>query len=213
MIRLFRRFDLYFYPFSFISFLVFTLFLFDKSKLTLTVFVKGTVFYFFESFFHTLKLKSSNIISVYFFVAMSFMLIFLNVSSIFCYNFAFTSQVRTVLFLSMLFWTIFISFNMIYNLKGLLEHIIPQGSPFYLTPFLFLIEIIRNLIRPITLIVRLVANILSGHLLIILLSRIVFNYFSFTPLYILLNTVEIFVALIQSYIFITITCLYYSEIN
>ena len=78
---------------------------------------------------------------------------------------------------------------------------------------LLVIEIIRMVIRPITLRVRMIANILAGHLLMILLAGMVEHLGSAFPLYILLNTVELFVACIQSYIFIVIISLYYSDRN
>ncbi|WP_227643598.1 F0F1 ATP synthase subunit A [Klebsiella pneumoniae] len=50
-------------------------------------------------------------------------------------------------------------------------HIIPQGTPIILIPFIVLIETIRNIIRPRTLSIRLTANIIAGHLLLTLLRR------------------------------------------
>lgn len=95
-------------------------------------------------------------------------------------------------------------------------HLIPVGTPFALVFFMFLIELVRNLIRPITLSVRLLANVLSGHLLIVLLSYMV-SFFRLTGFfgfffYSLLVSVELLVSLIQSYIFCTLVCLYYSEL-
>jgi len=59
--------------------------------------------------------------------------------------------------------------------------VVPQGTPYVLTPFIVLIELTRILIRPITLSVRLSANITAGHLLLSILvsfvSRLSFSFF------------------------------------
>merc|ERR1712158_293449 len=47
----------------------------------------------------------------------------------------------------------------------------PIGTPYPLMPFIVLIEIVRRVIRPLTLSVRLAANMVAGHLLMILIRR------------------------------------------
>lgn len=165
------------------------------------------------SFFYSLKSKMfSKNLSVLFF---SFFLsvFILNFTAVWSFNFAYTSQVRRVLTASLIRWSGFILFRLKNNTKYFLLHSVPEGTPRYLTWFLFLIEIVRNFIRPITLTVRLVANILAGHLLIILLSKLVFLAPPFIILYLFLNIMEIFVSLIQSYIFCTIVALYFRELD
>lgn len=93
----------------------------------------------------------------------------------------------------------------------------PNGTPTALIPFIVLIETIRGLIRPLTLAVRLAANIIAGHLLIALLR----DYASiFSPLLsltvlrrqLLLLVLESAVAVIQAYVFIVLCVLYVREI-
>jgi len=96
-------------------------------------------------------------------------------------------------------------------------HLVPQGTPIILIPFIVLIETIRNIIRPITLIIRLTANIIAGHLLITLLGNIGSNIFILIIpillfIQILLLTLERAVAIIQSYVFSVLITLYYNEI-
>jgi F-type H+-transporting ATPase subunit a len=79
------------------------------------------------------------------------------------------------------------------------------------------IETIRNVIRPITLTVRLTANIIAGHLLLTLLGNIGPNLiFIFIPILlfvqILLLTLESAVAIIQSYVFSVLITLYSREV-
>ena len=99
-----------------------------------------------------------------------------------------------------------------------LAHLVPLGTPLPLVPFIVLIEIVRNLIQPLTLRVRLAANIVAGHLLLRLLrtpARTV-NYFLLIIIMVLLLVIiflELSVSLIQRYVFITLSSLYISVIN
>lgn len=81
-----------------------------------------------------------------------------------------------------------------------------------------LIETIRNVIRPGTLAVRLAANIIAGHLLLVLLgnqgpslSASLLRILIITQ--ILLLTLESAVAIIQSYVFAVLATLYSREVE
>ena len=83
-------------------------------------------------------------------------------------------------------------------------------------PFIVVIEIIRNIIRPITLSVRLAANMIAGHLLLTLLgNQIVRASWILFPgvmtAEFLLLVLESAVACIQAYVFAVLTTLYASE--
>lgn len=136
----------------------------------------------------------------------------LNFFSIFPFIFPFTSQTRFVLLCSLIFWFPITIFSIFMKFKGQLSHFIPEGAPLGLAPLLFLIELVSSFIRPLTLMIRLVANILAGHLLLVLLCSFVINFNRFFPFLLGLNMVEILVGLIQAYIFSTLLSLYYSEI-
>jgi F-type H+-transporting ATPase subunit a len=94
---------------------------------------------------------------------------------------------------------------------------VPQGTPNVLIPFIILIESIRNIIRPITLTIRLTANIIAGHLLITLLSRLGVKLINILiPLLLFIQLIllilESAVAIIQSYVFAILVTLYFREI-
>jgi len=85
-----------------------------------------------------------------------------------------------------------------------------------LIPLIVLIELVRNFIRPITLSVRLAANMVAGHLLIRLINggnlsvyRVIFMVVGGLILFFL----EIAVAFIQGYVFRTLRVIYTSELN
>jgi F-type H+-transporting ATPase subunit a len=95
-----------------------------------------------------------------------------------------------------------------------LAHLVPRGTPVVLIPFIVLIESIRILIRPITLAIRLMANIVAGHLLLSLAGGGLNSLIRFLPLLIsqtALTILELAVACIQGYVFIVLVALYSKE--
>lgn len=214
MINLFSNFDIYFFSLTWmILILILIIFYNPIFKIKSLSFFTKKFFSFFTIFFLSLKEENFNKNFIIFILSIVIILFYLNFSSIIPFIFPSTSNLNMVIFCSLNIWTGLIIFQLINSNKRFLSHCIPEGTPLYLTWFLFLIEIVRNFIRPITLTVRLLANILAGHLLIILLSKLVFLTFSTFMFYLTLNAVEIIVALIQSYIFSTIIALYYSELR
>ncbi len=99
-----------------------------------------------------------------------------------------------------------------------IAHLVPEGTPGALIPLMVVIESVRLVIRPFTLAVRLAANIVAGHLLLVLLGNQgatvggLVLVVLITAL-ILLLTLECAVACIQSYVFTILRSLYLSEHN
>jgi F-type H+-transporting ATPase subunit a len=99
----------------------------------------------------------------------------------------------------------------------MLAHCVPLGTPSVLMPFMVLIETIRNLIRPGTLAVRLAANMIAGHLLLVLLGNQGPNLRSAFLIVLLITQIlllvlESAVAVIQSYVFAVLATLYSREV-
>jgi len=99
----------------------------------------------------------------------------------------------------------------------LLAHLVPLGTPSFLIPVMVIIETVRNIIRPVTLSIRLAANIVAGHLLLTLLgsqgsrvSRIILVILIISL--VLLLILEVAVACIQSYVFTILSSLYLNEL-
>ena len=102
--------------------------------------------------------------------------------------------------------------------NSILAHLLPLGTPLALMPFIVIIEITRNLIRPLTLSVRLAANIVAGHLLLTLLSaqapHLPTTILSLLIVALLsLVVLESAVAVIQAYVFSVLSSLYLNEVN
>lgn len=95
-----------------------------------------------------------------------------------------------------------------------IAHLAPIGAPSMLIPFLVIIETVSILIRPLTLTVRLLANISAGHIVLSIISRCL-NSFSITIFIILIgyNFFEFFVSFVQAYVFILLLKSYSNEID
>lgn len=99
-----------------------------------------------------------------------------------------------------------------------MAHLVPVGTPVPLVPFIVIIELIRSIIRPFTLAVRLAANIIAGHLLLDLCARPMLSrdYARGCLFYrglLLLSSLELGVAVIQAYVFTRLRALYLAEVN
>ncbi len=131
-------------------------------------------------------------------------------------SFPVTSSISFTLFLAFLTFVITQYEGVRRNgLGGYVTAFVPPGLPLKIVfvPFMFVIEWISELAKPLTLAMRLYANILAGHLLIyIFLSFIL--YFGTVmavvsvPMAVALFGFEVFVAVLQAYIFAILTQVY-----
>nr|QVM79274.1 ATP synthase F0 subunit 6 [Niphona lateraliplagiata] len=152
------------------------------------------------------------------FISLFSLIIFNNFLGLFPYVFTSTSHLILTLTLALPLWLTFMLFGWINNTIHMFAHLVPQGTPPVLMPFMVCIETISNIIRPGTLAVRLSANMIAGHLLMTLLgntgtslSILMINFLIITQ--ILLLILESAVAIIQSYVFAILSSLYSSEVN
>lgn len=173
----------------------------------------------FEKLFQEIKILLGPCKSVgrpLLFISLLIIIILNNFIGLFPYIFTRTSHLLHSLTLSLPLWLSFIIYGWFNFYNHILAHLVPQSTPNALISFIVLIETISNVIRPLTLAVRLSANIIAGHLLITLLGNQTSNA-QFLTLYILLLTqiilltLECAVALIQSYVFAVLSSLYSSE--
>nr|URX52829.1 ATP synthase F0 subunit 6 [Bifiditermes rogierae] len=163
-------------------------------------------------------LGKSNKGSTLIFVSLFSLILFNNFLGLFPYIFTSTSHLTMTLTLALPLWMSFMIFGWINNTNHMFEHLVPQGTPAALMPFMVCIETISNLIRPGTLAVRLTANMIAGHLLLTLLGNNgpTINQsllWLLISAQILLLILESAVAIIQSYVFAVLTTLYSSEVN
>lgn len=134
------------------------------------------------------------------------------------YVFTSTRHISITLTMRRLVWISLILPSIFNTPRLFLAHLVPKGTPVVLVPFIVVIELLRNFMRPFTLGIRLAANIVAGHLLLVLTS---------TPIYILsfsalgvvllglfsLTILELAVSIIQRYVFIRLGSLYVREVR
>lgn len=152
------------------------------------------------------------------FVSLFSIILFNNFIGLFPYIFTSTSHLTLTLSLALPIWLCFMIYGWINHTQHMFAHLVPQGTPAILMPFMVCIETIRNVIRPGTLAVRLAANIIAGHLLLTLLgntgpsiSYILVSILLITQIALLI--LESAVAIIQSYVFAVLRTLYSREVN
>nr|YP_010350310.1 ATP synthase F0 subunit 6 [Ixodes australiensis]UOK09739.1 ATP synthase subunit 6 [Ixodes australiensis] len=150
------------------------------------------------------------------FVVLFTMIFLSNILGLIPFVFTPSSHIVFSMLLAFPMWLSLMLYGWINHFNKMMIHLVPMGSPMMLTIFMVIIETISNMIRPITLSIRLSANMISGHLLIHLLTSIPSNihssYLMIFPVIMALMFLETAVAMIQSYVFITLSSLYLNEI-
>nr|YP_010238575.1 ATP synthase F0 subunit 6 [Cephenemyia stimulator]QTE20632.1 ATP synthase F0 subunit 6 [Cephenemyia stimulator] len=152
------------------------------------------------------------------FISLFSMILYNNFMGLFPYIFTSTSHLTLTLTMALPLWLSFMLFGWINNTQHMFTHLVPQGTPAVLMPFMVCIETISNIIRPGTLAVRLTANMIAGHLLLTLLgntgsslSSILISILLITQIALLV--LESAVSMIQAYVFAVLSTLYSSEVN
>ncbi len=92
---------------------------------------------------------------------------------------------------------------------------VPPGLPAVLAPLLVPIEVISYLARPVTLSLRLFANMMAGHTMLKVFGGFVvaLGLFGFAPFVFIvaIYALELIVAVLQAYVFTVLTCLYLND--
>nr|YP_010518914.1 ATP synthase F0 subunit 6 [Chrysops niger]UXO95479.1 ATP synthase F0 subunit 6 [Chrysops niger] len=156
--------------------------------------------------------------STFIFISLFSLILFNNFMGLFPYIFTSTSHLTLTLTLALPLWLCFMIYGWINHTQHMFAHLVPQGTPAVLMPFMVCIETISNVIRPGTLAVRLAANMIAGHLLLTLLGNtgpsLSYSLISLLIIgQIALLVLESAVAIIQSYVFAVLSTLYSSEVN
>ena len=159
----------------------------------------------------------SNARSYFPFIFTLFMFVlFCNMVGMLPYSFTVTSHIIVTFVLAAF---IFIGVTIIGFIKhgfAYLKLFVPSGVPIILLPLIVVIEIISYLSRPISLSVRLFANMLAGHTMMKVFGGFVVSLgiiggwlpLSFT---VALTGLEILVAFLQAYVFAILTCIYLND--
>jgi len=142
--------------------------------------------------------------------------LFCNMVGMLPYSFTVTSHIIVTLIMALF---IFIAVTIIGFLKHGFKYLsifVPSGVPIVLMPLITVIEIISYLSRPISLSVRLFANMMAGHTMLKVFGGFVVSLgilggwlpLSFS---VALTGLEILVAFLQAYVFAILTCIYLND--
>lgn len=157
-----------------------------------------------------------NYIALNFVCVITFVyLVLRNLIGLFPFIFTRTAHPYITLGIGLVIWISFFLIGWRKRFKSRAAHLVPNGSPLVLAPLIVLIERISHLIRPFTLSIRLAANIIAGHLIIGLLSRIrtirVMGFTISIMFQSILLILEFGVAVIQGFVFSILLLLYALE--
>ena len=145
-----------------------------------------------------------------------------NLFGMFPYFFTITSHIIVTFALAMLVIGTVIVYGFAKHGLGFLKLFVPHGVPGVLVPLVVLIEVISFLSRPISLSVRLFANMLAGHITLKVFAGFVVSLSTFgavgvvgsiLPLLmtVALTGLEFLVAFLQAYVFAVLTCMYLND--
>ena len=143
------------------------------------------------------------------------MIFFGNFLGLFPYSFTFTSQLAPVgacAFVGLLV-------NSVAGLKyqgwGWFRTFLPSGIPLFMAPLIVPIEIFSMLVKPFSLTVRLMMNMIVGHILLKTIAGFVYSLglVGVLPLFFvgILMLFELFIAFLQAYVFTLLTSLYVGQ--
>ena len=157
------------------------------------------------------------------FVFTMFMFVlFGNMLGLFPYAFTFTSHIAVTLALALMVFVLITAVALTLHGRKFFGYFVPEGAPLWLAPIIVPVEIISYLSRPISLSIRLFANMVAGHVMLKVFATFVVMlgglgaagpFLSVLPLAINVALVgfEVLVAFLQAYVFAILTCIYLSD--
>ena len=151
-----------------------------------------------------------------------FFVFFANMIGMVPYAFTTTSHIIVTGALALLVISIVIGFGFYKNGFKFLKLFAPSGAPWPIYIILIPIEIISFFARPLTLSLRLFANMLAGHIMLKLFAGFAVGLIAAGGAYIIiapfafamgvaLNALELLVAGLQAYVFAILTCVYLND--
>jgi F-type H+-transporting ATPase subunit a len=142
-------------------------------------------------------------------------ILFSNVIGIFPFAFTATAHISITFAIALLAFVIITIIGFVNHGLGYLSILLPKGTPIFLAPLMIFIELFAYLARPISLSIRLAANMTAGHVVLKVLASFVImsGIFGFLPFIMLtlLTGFEIFIAVLQAYIFSVLCCAYLGD--
>ena len=150
-------------------------------------------------------------------------LLFGNLLGMFPPFFAFTSHLAVTFALAAVIFTAVTVLGFVLHGSKYLQMFFPHGAPLWTAPILIPIELISYFSRPISLSVRLFANMTVGHILLKVIAGFVVSLGGLAAWYgvpgagvsvimlLLITMFEFFVMVIQAYVFTILSCIYLND--
>jgi F-type H+-transporting ATPase subunit a len=151
-----------------------------------------------------------------FIFSLFFFILALNMLGMVPYAFTVTSHIIITFALALLVFILVTIVGFIKNGAGFLRLFVPSGAPVLLLPLLIVIEAISYFIRPISLSVRLFANMMAGHVMLKVFASFVVGLgvlAGWAPLLFMvaLTGLEILIAFLQAFVFAVLTSIYLND--
>lgn len=132
------------------------------------------------------------------------------------YGFTVTSHISVTFALAMMVFLLVTLLGFALHGFHFFSLFLPKGTPWWLAPLMIIIELFTYLARPVSLSLRLTANMVAGHVLLKVIAGFVVSmaiYFKILPIPFIsvLIGFEIFVAILQAYIFTILSCVYLND--
>jgi F-type H+-transporting ATPase subunit a len=155
-------------------------------------------------------------------VGLFFWLLFTNLQGNVPYGFTVTTSAIAAMGLSVTVFLAVTAIGLTLHKVHFFSFFVPNGTPLALVPLLTIIELISYLARAVSLGVRLFANMVAGHTLLKILASFLIKLFSTSflvaiatlvpyAIFVGLIGLELAVSLIQSYVFVVLTCSYLKD--
>ena len=147
-----------------------------------------------------------------------FMFIFLcNLIGMIPFGFALTSQLTTTFFFATIIFVIITITGVFMHGIKILKIFVPSGCPIWLLPLMILIELFSFLAKPISLALRLTANITAGHILLHIIASFTVCMWALCKVIplgfmVVITGFELGVCVLQAYIFSILSCVYLNDV-
>lgn len=143
-------------------------------------------------------------------------ILFCNLFGMIPFSFTVTSHLAITFIIASFIFSVIVITGFMRQGLGFLKIFYPGGVPLILAPLIIIIELFAFLARPISLCLRLTANMIAGHVLLKVLAGFAVALPLYAkvlpiPLIVILIGFEIFIAILQAYIFAILSCVYLSD--
>tara|TARA_B100002003_G_scaffold58442_1_gene53931 strand:+ start:2292 stop:3002 length:711 start_codon:yes stop_codon:yes gene_type:complete len=131
------------------------------------------------------------------------------------YSFTFTSHIAVTLTMALVIFVLVTVIAFIKHGFHFFSFFLPAGVPIVLSPLMIAIEVISYFTRPLSLSIRLFANMMAGHTLLKVVGGFVvpLGIFGVVPVagLVAVTGLEFLIAFLQAYIFTILTCIYIND--